>query len=109
MRIVGIDTSSATDSVALLEDGQIIAERCHPSSIVGHAAGLAGFKSNHAEILLPLVESVARQARVSLPEVSGIALSIGPGSFTGLRIRLSTVKGLAYGWGTPLTRRSTST
>jgi tRNA threonylcarbamoyladenosine biosynthesis protein TsaB len=99
MRIVGIDTSSATASVALLEDGQLIAERCHPSSIVGHAAGLAGFKSNHAEILLPLIESVARQARVSLPEVSGIALSIGPGSFTGLRIGLSTVKGLAYGWG----------
>ena len=107
MRIVGIDTSSATASVALLEDGQIIAERCHPISIAGHAAGLAGFKSNHAEILLPLVESVARQARVSLPEVSGIALSIGPGSFTGLRIGLSTVKGLAYGWGIPVVGVST--
>jgi tRNA threonylcarbamoyladenosine biosynthesis protein TsaB len=107
MRIVGIDTSSATASVALLEDGQLIAERCHPSSIAGRAAGLAGFKSNHAEILLPLIESVARQARVSLPEVSGIALSIGPGSFTGLRIGLSTVKGLAYGWGIPVVGVST--
>src|SRR3989304_5207068 len=107
MRIVGIDTSSATASVALLEDGQLIAERCHPSSIVGHAAGLAGFKSNHAEFLLPLIESVARRARGSLPGVSGIALSIGPGSFTGLRIGLSTVKGLAYGWGIPVVGVST--
>src|SRR3989337_343256 len=107
MRIVGIDTSSATASVALLEDGQIIAERGHPSSIAGHAAGLAGFKSNHAAILIPLIESVARQARVSLPEVSGIALSIGPGSFTGLRIGLSTVKGLAYGWRIPVVGVST--
>ncbi|HJX11323.1 MAG TPA: tRNA (adenosine(37)-N6)-threonylcarbamoyltransferase complex dimerization subunit type 1 TsaB [Candidatus Binatia bacterium] len=107
MRIVGIDTSSATASVALLEDGQLIAERCHPGAIAGHAAGLAGFKSNHAETLLPLIDSVVRQARVSLPEVSGIALSIGPGSFTGLRIGLSTVKGLAYGWGIPVVGVST--
>ncbi len=107
MRIVGIDTSSATASVALLEDGQLIAERCHPGSIAGHVAGLAGFKSNHAAILIPLIESVVRQARVSLPEVSGIALSIGPGSFTGLRIGLSTVKGLAYGWGIPVVGVST--
>src|SRR3990172_9488254 len=76
MRIVGIDTSSATASVALLEDGQIIAERCHPGSIAGHAAGLAGFKSNHAAILIPLIESVVRQAQISLPEVSGIAVCI---------------------------------
>ena len=107
MRIVGIDTSSATASVALLEDGQLIAEQCHPGSIGGHAAGLTGFKSNHAETLLPLIESVVRQAQISLPEVSGIALSIGPGSFTGLRIGLSTVKGLAYGWGIPVVGVST--
>jgi len=107
MRVVGIDTSSATASVALLEDEQLIAERCHPGSIAGHAAGLAGFKSNHAAILIPLIESVVRQARASLPEVSGIALSIGPGSFTGLRIGLSTVKGLAYGWGIPVAGVST--
>ena len=107
MRIVGIDTSSATASVALLEDGQLIAERCHPGSIAGHVAGLAGFKSNHAEILLPLIESVIVESRLSLAEVSGIALSIGPGSFTGLRIGLSTVKGLAYGWGIPVVGVST--
>lgn len=107
MRIVGIDTSSAKASVALLEDGQLIAERCHPGSTAGHAAGPAGFKSNHAEILLPLIESVVRQAEISLPEVSGIALSIGPGSFTGLRIGLSTVKGLAYGWEVPVVGVST--
>jgi tRNA threonylcarbamoyladenosine biosynthesis protein TsaB len=107
MRIVGIDTSAATASVALLEDGRLVAERCHPDSTAGNAAGSTSFKSNHAEILLPLIESVVRQARITIPEVSGIALSIGPGSFTGLRIGLSTVKGLAYGWRIPVVGIST--
>ena len=107
MRVIGIDTATATASVALIEDEQIIAERFHPSSGAGHSAGLAGFKTNHAEIILPLIESVMTAARVSLAQVSGMAVSIGPGSFTGLRIGLSTVKGLAYGWGIPVVGVST--
>jgi tRNA threonylcarbamoyladenosine biosynthesis protein TsaB len=47
------------------------------------------------------------QTGLSLVEVSGIAIAIGPGSFTGLRIGLSTVKGLAYGWGVPVVGIST--
>ena len=98
MRVVGIDSSSATASAALIEDGRLIAERRHPGSSAGQAAGLTGLKSNHAEILLPLIESVIAEAQTTLAEVSGFAVAIGPGSFTGLRIGLSTVKGLAYGW-----------
>ena len=107
MRIVGIDTSSTTASAALIEDGRLIAERCHPELSSGRAAGLTGLKSNHAETLLPLIEAVIAAARVTLAEVSGIAAAIGPGSFTGLRIGLSTVKGLAYGWGIPVVGVST--
>ena len=107
MRIVGIDTSSTTASVALVEDDRLLAERRHPGSSVGAAGDLAGLKSNHAEILLPLIESVMVEGRVTLAQVSGIAVAIGPGSFTGLRIGLSTVKGLAYGWNTPVVAVST--
>lgn len=103
MRVVGIDTSSATASAALIEDGRLIAEHCYP----GSTAGLAGLKSNHAEILLPLIESVITEARTTLADLSGIAIAIGPGSFTGLRIGLSTVKGLAYGWHIPVVGIST--
>ena len=107
MRVVGIDSSSATASAALIEDGRLIAERRHPGSSAGHAAGMTGLKSNHAEILLPLIESVIVEARTTLGEVSGLAVAIGPGSFTGLRIGLSTVKGLAYGWRIPVVGVST--
>ena len=107
MRIVGIDTSSVTASVALVEDVQLIAERCYPGSFAAAAGGLASLKSNHATILLPLIESVMVEARVTLAQVSGIAVAIGPGSFTGLRIGLSTVKGLAYGWSTSVVGVST--
>jgi len=107
MRVFGIDSSSATASAALIEDGRLIAERRHPGLSAGHAAGLTGLKSNHAEILLPLIESVIVEARTTLAEVSGLAVAIGPGSFTGLRIGLSTVKGLAYGWRIPVVGIST--
>jgi tRNA threonylcarbamoyladenosine biosynthesis protein TsaB len=107
MRVVGIDSSSATASAALIEDGRLIAERRHPGLSAGHAAGLTGLKSNHAEILLPLIESVIVEAQITLAEVSGLAIAIGPGSFTGLRIGLSTVKGLAYGWRIPVVGIST--
>ena len=107
MRVVGIDTSSATASAALIEDGRLIAERRQSGSTAGQAAGLTGLKSNHAEILLPLIESVIAEVRTTIAEVSGLAVAIGPGSFTGLRIGLSTVKGLAYGWGIPVVGVST--
>jgi len=107
MRVVGIDSSGATASVALIEDGQLIAERIHPDSETVRHAGPAGVKSNHAEVLLPLIEAVLTEARLTFTELSGLALTIGPGSFTGLRIGLSTVKGLAYGWDIPVAGFST--
>lgn len=107
MKLVGIDTSSVTASAAVIDDGQLIAQRCYPGSAAGLAADAPGLRSNHAEILLPLIESVLAQARVALAEMTGLAVAIGPGSFTGLRIGLSTVKGLAYGWGIPVIGVST--
>jgi tRNA threonylcarbamoyladenosine biosynthesis protein TsaB len=104
MRILGLDTSISLASVAISQDGRIVAEDFYPHR---GTAAKSGAKSNHAEIILPLVDSVLRRAGIGLLEVEGIAVSIGPGSFTGVRIGLSTVKGLAYGTGMPVVGIST--
>ena len=96
MKILGLDTSISVASVALIEDGQIVAEDFYPRrGVVDRSSN----KSRHTETILPLIDSVLQRARVALDEIAGIAVSIGPGSFTGVRIGLSTVKGLAYGTG----------
>lgn len=90
MITLAIDTSAGTTSVALLEDDSILAELFVNSG------------RNHAETLLPAIEklltSVVIKAEQKMP-FSGIdlfAFTIGPGSFTGLRVGASTVKGLAF-------------
>jgi tRNA threonylcarbamoyladenosine biosynthesis protein TsaB len=96
MRILGVDTATSIASVALIENGELICEETHPPKDRVTAASLVSVRSNHAETILPLIGAVLERCGWSLAELSGVAVSIGPGSFTGLRIGLSTVKGLAY-------------
>ena len=56
-------------------------------------------RSRQAETLLPLIESLLGEAEVTIAEVGGFAVSIGPGSFTSLRVGVATLKGLAFGLG----------
>ena len=107
MRILGVDTATSTASVAIVEDGRLIAEKISPDVGSANRSTASHSRSNHAEVILPLIESVLRAGAVSLSELSGLAVSIGPGSFTGLRVGLSTVKGLAYGWSIPVVGVST--
>ena len=107
MRILGIDTATLTASVALIEDGTIVAEQfSEPRDRLTNAA-IVQPRSNHAEVILPLIESLLKEARCKLGDLSGFAISIGPGSFTGLRTGLSTLKGLAYGGAIPVVGVST--
>lgn len=106
MRVLGIDTATTTASVALVEDGKLICEEVRSASEQSGRL-LSEGRGNHAEILLPLVDTVLHKAHLPLTEISALAVSIGPGSFTGLRIGLSTVKGLAYGWEIPVVGIST--
>jgi tRNA threonylcarbamoyladenosine biosynthesis protein TsaB len=107
MRIVGIDTASATASVALIDGGRLISEQSYPGDQLAGVGKRRHSKGNHAEILLPLIESLLESTKTAIEDVEGLALTIGPGSFTGLRIGLSTVKGLAYGWQVPVVGVST--
>ena len=106
MIILGIDTATATASAALVENGRLVAEETG-ADLPASQNGAQVPRSNHAEILLPLIDRLLERSGVRLTDVSAFAVAIGPGSFTGLRIGLSTVKGLAYGSETPVVGVST--
>lgn len=90
MTILGLETSTAVCSVGLFRTGELGLEQSIQESHI------------HSEKLLTLVQQVTRTAGVELRDLDAIAVSIGPGSFTGLRIGLSTAKGLAFSLEKPL-------
>ena len=85
MKILSIDTSAVVASCALCEDGA-------PIAVYSQKAGL-----NHSQTMLPMVKNLLDNTSVSIDDVDMLAVSVGPGSFTGVRIGVSTVKGLAFG------------
>ncbi len=92
---LGIDTSSSMGGVALLKDDVLQTEFILP---------VTGF---HSEKIIPAVSKVLKESGVEGKDLSGIGVSLGPGSYTGLRIGLSTVLGLAAGWKVPVKGVST--
>ncbi len=88
--LLAIESSGRTPSVALLRADEPLGE-------IEGRRGRTG-----AESLLPAVDAVLSQAGIDLEAVSGFAVSIGPGSFTGLRVGVATVKGLAFGSDRPV-------
>jgi tRNA threonylcarbamoyladenosine biosynthesis protein TsaB len=87
MKILGIDTSTSCGAVGLIDGGEVLSDY------------LLNIPVTHSERLLGAIEFVLREARCSIGDVDGWAISLGPGSFTGLRIGVSTVKGLAFATG----------
>ena len=86
--ILGIDSSAVSASCALMDDsGRIIAEQ------------FLNTKHTHSQTLLPMVESMMKCAGVTVDDLDAAAVTVGPGSFTGLRIGVSTVKGMCFGAG----------
>lgn len=105
--ILGIDTATSTASAALVENGRLLGEQIHDDRSPAPGSGISTPKGNHAEIVLPLVQSLLKRTGTSIDALCGIAVSIGPGSFTGLRIGLATAKGIAYERGLPIVGVST--
>ena len=83
MKILSIETSTRVGSVAIMEDEHLIAEY------------ILNVVSTHSERLLPSIDQILKDSQLTVRDIEGFAVSLGPGSFTGLRIGISTVKGLA--------------
>ena len=88
--ILNIDTSSPICSVCIADRGQVILEMSDFSG------------NNHASVLTTLIQQLLIDTKLKVSGISAIALSSGPGSYTGLRIGASVAKGLCYGLDIPL-------
>lgn len=90
MRILGIESSSLVASTAIYEDGITMAEYT------------VDFKMTHSQTLLPMIDEMVKLVGIDLNTIDAIAVSGGPGSFTGLRIGSATAKGLGLALNKPL-------
>ncbi|WP_169543551.1 tRNA (adenosine(37)-N6)-threonylcarbamoyltransferase complex dimerization subunit type 1 TsaB [Sneathiella aquimaris] len=89
MKILALDTALNACSVALMENTEILLERSEPRA------------RGHAEKLLPMVRDMMTECQIDFAQLNGIAVSVGPGTFTGLRIGLSAARGMALAAGIP--------
>lgn len=94
--ILNIETSTKACSVALHKNGELIVSREDVTT-----------NFSHSEKLLKFISKLFSDAKLSLSDLDAIAVSMGPGSYTGLRIGVSTAKGLCYGLDIPLISIST--
>ncbi|MDF2673799.1 MAG: tsaB [Clostridiales bacterium] len=85
MRILGIDTSTSAATAAILNDEKLEAE-----IFLNH-------KMQHSIILFPMLEKLLKMLELKIQDIDAVAVSGGPGSFTGLRIGVSAAKGIAQG------------
>ena len=83
MLILGISTSSSSASVCIANDSTIIKELIIDNT------------KTHSETLVPLMDELLKSTNISLNEINLIACDVGPGSFTGIRIGIATVKAIA--------------
>ena len=85
MLILAFESSARPASAALVRDGKLLAQSLQVSALT------------HSRTLLPMAEDLLKNTSLTLSDVDAIAVAHGPGSFTGIRIGVSTVKGLCWG------------
>jgi len=90
MKILAIESSGLVASCAIVTEETMLAEYT------------VNFKKTHSQTLLPMVEEIVSMVGMELKEIDAIAVSSGPGSFTGLRIGSATAKGLGLALGKPI-------
>lgn len=95
MLVLSIDTATLVSSVALATQDKLLAELVIQT------------RKTHSETLMPHIAELLRMARIDKADIEGIAVSLGPGSFTGLRIGLATAKAMAYALKIPIVGIST--
>jgi tRNA threonylcarbamoyladenosine biosynthesis protein TsaB len=94
-KLLGLDSSAVAASCAITENGKIL------------ASGFVNMKITHSQTLMPLVGNTLKSAGLSPDDIDAFAVSNGPGSFTGLRIAVSAVKGMAFALNRPVCGVST--
>ena len=95
MKILAIDSSGLVASLAVVEDNCLVAEYT------------VDYKKTHSQTLLPMLEEIKKNIEFDLNSLDAIAISNGPGSFTGLRIGSATAKGIALALDKPVVEIST--
>jgi universal bacterial protein YeaZ len=90
MRILGIDSSGLVATVAVIDEKEMVAEYT------------VNYKKTHSQTLLPMIDEIVKMIELDLDTIDAIAISAGPGSFTGLRIGSATAKGLGLALNKPL-------
>lgn len=90
MKILAMDSSGLTASVAIIEDDIAVAEYS------------VNYKKTHSQTLVPMMDEISRMTELDLKTLDAIAISKGPGSFTGLRIGSATAKGLGLALDIPI-------
>jgi len=90
MKVLAVETATAWQSVALLDDTTVLARQDQEAP------------ASHTRLLLPAIDRLLTQTGLSLKQLDGLAVSIGPGSFTGLRVGLATMLGFRTIHGLPL-------
>lgn len=83
MKILAVDSSSVTASVAITENGKVLAENFINNGLT------------HSQTLMPMVEKTINESGISVKDIDFFAITHGPGSFTGVRIGIASVKGMA--------------
>lgn len=95
MITIGIDTATRVGGVCVIKDGALLGQT------------VMGIEESHSEWLLPSLETLLERLAIDVNDVGAIGVSVGPGSFTGLRIGIAAVKGIAYAHGIPVVPVST--
>ena len=95
MLILAIDSTATVASVALLRDGKVLSEYTVNAG------------NTHSVTILPMIEHMLTVTQTKLSDIELFAASVGPGSFTGVRIGCATIKGLAHGKDIPCVGVST--
>lgn len=90
MRCLGIETSGARGGVALVEDGAVLGARLFEKGMV------------HGREIAPAIRALCEESGRRLEDLDLLAVDLGPGSYTGLRVGLAAAKGLAFALGRPL-------
>lgn len=92
MRVLAIDTALEACSAALLDtgSGMTLARQSRPMT------------RGHAEVLVPLISEVMIQSEIDFAQIDRVAVTTGPGSFTGLRVGLSAARGIGLAAGKPV-------